>query len=68
VGRQAGYDPESTWNLFDQSLAGLESPELQIVSFEHASVQTTERYIGCKQKLKEAGNDRFVLSVVDDPA
>jgi integrase len=24
-----------------------------------ASVQTTERYIGCKQKLKEAFNDRF---------
>jgi hypothetical protein len=31
-------------------------------------VQTTERYIGCKQKLKDAVNDRFVVSVADDAA
>jgi integrase len=30
----------------------------------HASVQTTERYIGCKQKLKEAVNDRFEMTFV----
>jgi len=29
----------------------------------HASVQTTERYIGCKQKLQDAVNDRFGISV-----
>jgi hypothetical protein len=27
-------------------------------------VQTTERYIGCKQNLKEAVNDRFQISLV----
>jgi len=32
----------------------------------HASVQTTERYIGCKQNLREAVNDRFGISVVSD--
>ena len=29
----------------------------------HASVQTTERYIGCRQNLKEAVNDRFRISL-----
>ena len=33
-----------------------------------ASVQTTERYIGCKQKLKEAFNDRFRISLTNDAA
>jgi len=27
----------------------------------HASVQTTERYLGCKQKLSEAVNDNLGL-------
>ena len=25
----------------------------------HASVQTTERYLGCKQKLRDAVNDKI---------
>ena len=29
----------------------------------HASVQTTERYIGCRQKFKDAVNDRFQISL-----
>ena len=29
----------------------------------HASVQTTERYIGSKQKLQDAVNDRFEILV-----
>jgi integrase len=29
----------------------------------HASVQTTERYIGCRQDLREAVNDRFAISL-----
>jgi integrase len=44
--------------------------ELQQIQFllGHASVQTTERYIGCKQKLNEAVNDRFGISVANDAA
>jgi site-specific recombinase XerD len=44
--------------------------ELEQIQFllGHASVQTTERYIGCKQKLKEAVNDRFGISVASDAA
>jgi site-specific recombinase XerD len=44
--------------------------ELEQIQFllGHASVQTTEWYIGCKQKLKEAVNDRFVISVAGDAA
>jgi site-specific recombinase XerD len=37
-------------------------------SLGHASVQTTEPYIGCKQNLKEAVNDRFGISVASDAA
>ena len=44
--------------------------ELEQIQFllGHASVQTTERYIGCKQNLREAVNDRFGISVASDPA
>jgi hypothetical protein len=40
--------------------------ELERIHFllGHASVQTTERYIGCQQNLREAVNDRFEISVV----
>ena len=41
------------------------SGELEQIRFllGHASVQTTERYIGSKQKLQDAVNDRFEISV-----
>ena len=44
--------------------------ELEQIQFllGHASVQTTEHYIGCKQNLKEAVNDRFAISVASDTA
>lgn len=37
--------------------------ELEQIQFllGHASVQTTERYIGCRQKFKDAVNDRFEM-------
>jgi integrase len=46
------------------------SGELEQIRFllGHASVQTTERYIGSKQKLQDAVNDRFEISVESDPA
>lgn len=39
--------------------------ELEQIQFllSHASVQTTERYIGSKQNLKEAVNDRLQFSL-----
>ena len=39
--------------------------ELEQIRFllGHASVQTTERYIGCRQNLREAVNDRFEISL-----
>jgi len=40
--------------------------ELEQIQFllGHASVQTTERYLGCKQKLREAVNDNIGLDEV----
>jgi site-specific recombinase XerD len=44
-------------------LCHAEGGELEQIQFllGHASVQTTERYIGCKQKLNAAVNDRLRL-------
>lgn len=44
--------------------------ELEHIQFllGHASVQTTERYIGSKQKVQDAVNDRFGISVAFDTA
>jgi integrase len=41
-------------------LAGGELEQIQFL-LGHASVQTTERYLGCKQKLSHAVNDNFGL-------
>jgi integrase len=41
-------------------LGGGELEQIQFL-LGHVSVQTTERYLGCKQKLKEAVNDRIGL-------
>ena len=44
--------------------------ELEQIQFllGHASVQTTERYIGCKQNLQDAVNDRLGISVARENA
>jgi integrase len=44
--------------------------ELEQIQFllGHASVQTTERYIGSKQKLQDAVKDRLGISVASDAA
>jgi integrase len=44
--------------------AGGELEQIQFL-LGHASVQTTERYIGCRQKFKEAVNDRFQISLAN---
>jgi site-specific recombinase XerD len=41
-------------------LAGGELEQIQFL-LGHASVQTTERYLGCKQKLRHAVNDTMGL-------
>jgi integrase len=41
--------------------AGGELEQIQFL-LGHASAQTTERYIGCRQNLSEAVNDRFRIS------
>jgi integrase len=39
-------------------LAGGELEQIQFL-LGHVSVQTTERYLGCKQRLREAVNDHI---------
>ena len=41
-------------------LAGGELEQIQFLPW-HASVQTTERYLGCKQRLSQAVNDNLGL-------
>src|ERR1035437_7512215 len=41
-------------------LAGGELEQIQFL-LGHVSVQTTERYLGCKQKLRHAVNDQLGL-------
>jgi integrase len=43
-------------------LAGGELEQIQFL-LGHASVQTTERHLGCKQKLGQAVNDNLGLEV-----
>jgi site-specific recombinase XerD len=40
--------------------------ELEQIQFllGHVSVQTTERYLGCKQNLSNPVNDRFIPAAV----
>jgi hypothetical protein len=54
----------------DRFIAWYCSGELEQIRFllGHASVQTTERYIGSKPKLQDAVNDRFEISVANPTA
>jgi integrase len=45
-------------------LAGGESDQIQFL-LGHVSIQTTERYLGCKQKLRIAVNDNLGIEPVD---
>jgi hypothetical protein len=38
---------------------------VESVNESRATVQTTERYIGCRQNFKEAVNDRFQISLAN---
>lgn len=66
IGNLAPHDLRRTCARLCHDYSG----ELEQIRFllGHASVQTTERYIGCKQKLQDAVNDRFGISVAREVA
>ena len=45
--------------------AGGELEQIQFL-LGHVSVQTTERYLGCKQNLRHPVNDRFRISLTNN--
>jgi integrase len=47
--------------------AGGELEQIQFL-LGHASVQTTERYIGCQRNFREGVNDRFQISLANNNA
>jgi integrase len=57
VARLAAHDLRRTCAHLCHALGG----ELEQVQFltGHVSVQTTERYLGCKQRIRSAVNDRI---------
>ena len=59
IGKLAPHDLRRSCARLCHSAGG----ELEQIQFllGHSSVQTTERYIGCKQSLKKAVNDRIQL-------
>jgi site-specific recombinase XerD len=46
-------------------LAGGELDQIQFLP-GHVSIQTTERYLGCKQKLRDAVNDRMGIELEEN--
>jgi integrase len=59
IDKLAPHDPHRTCARLCH-LAGGELDQIQFL-LGHASVQTTEQYLGCKQKLRQAVNDRIGL-------
>ena len=61
--RQAGFEKVAPHDLRRTCarLCHVSGGELEQIQFllEHVSVQTTERYLGCKQNIKNAVNDRM---------
>jgi site-specific recombinase XerD len=59
VGNLAPHDFRRTCARLCQSAGG----ELEQIQFQlgHVSIQTTERYLGCKQRIRAAVNDRICI-------
>jgi hypothetical protein len=51
-----------------RSFATQNGGELEQIQFllDHASILTTERYLGCKQNLEESGERSLRLPVLED--
>jgi integrase len=55
VAKLAPHHLRRTWARLCHASGG----ELEQIQLGHVSVQTTERYLGCKQRFRSAVNDRI---------
>ena len=53
-----GFTPKVIWSIVKEGAAKLEQIQFLL---GHVSIETTERYLGCKQRLQNAVNDAIGL-------
>jgi site-specific recombinase XerD len=67
IGVDRSLAPRSSSHPAPASVMVLEGNSIRFsFSLVHGSVQTTERYIGCRQNFREAVNDRFQISLANN--
>jgi integrase len=56
-----GVTVKAVWHIVKESAKRIGVAKLEQIQFRlgHVSVQTTERYLGCKQRIRSAVNDRI---------
>lgn len=63
LGGQHGHVTKQELNLFQFAATHMAGGELEQIQFlpGHVSIETTERYLGCKQRFQNALNDAIGL-------
>ena len=65
IGKLAPHDLRRTYARLCHAAAG-EAEQIQFL-LGHVSIQTTERYLGCKQRIRGAVNDKIGIELRSRP-